>query len=133
MGTPLRGSPLAKYGKHLAFVAQACQKSPNSQLVDSLRTDSHILEVLRENFEKVRDDDRLTLACFYEQYQTSIPIVGSKHVSAPQHQGLFLTTWRLFRHPVQGWMAKKSRKWRSQEITEQCASSIRETVLDTTL
>ncbi|KAK8234154.1 hypothetical protein IWZ00DRAFT_131465 [Phyllosticta capitalensis] len=53
MGTPLRGSPLAKYGKHLAFVAQACQKSPNSQLVDSLRTDSHILEVLRENFEKV--------------------------------------------------------------------------------
>ncbi|KAK8204674.1 hypothetical protein IWZ01DRAFT_485506 [Phyllosticta capitalensis] len=74
MGTPLRGSPLAKYGKHLAFVAQACQKSPNSQLVDSLRTDSHILEVLRENFEKVRDDDRLTLACFYEQYQTSIPI-----------------------------------------------------------
>ncbi|KAK8185424.1 uncharacterized protein BKA78DRAFT_346734, partial [Phyllosticta capitalensis] len=80
MGTPLRGSPLAKYGKHLDFVAQACQKSPNSQLVDSLRTDSHILEVLRENFEKVRDDDRLTLACFYEQYQTSIPIVGSKHV-----------------------------------------------------
>ena len=133
MGTPLRGSPLAKYGKHLAFVAQACQKSPNSQLVDSLRTDSHILEVLRENFEKIVGDDRLDLTCFYEQDKTNIPLVGPKHVSAPQHQGLCLTTWRLFRHSVQGWMAKELRKCRSQEITEKCASSIRETVLDTTL
>ncbi|KAK8230361.1 hypothetical protein HDK90DRAFT_490627 [Phyllosticta capitalensis] len=80
MGTPLRGSPEASHGQHLAFMAQACQQSPNSQLVDSLRNDSHILEVLRENFEKIVGDDRLDLTCFYEQDKTNIPLVGPKHI-----------------------------------------------------
>lgn len=70
LGTPHRGSGAETLGQSVATVAKLALKKPNSQLLATLATDSHILEQQRENFVTV--SDRLEVMCFYETLPWSI-------------------------------------------------------------
>ncbi|KAK8102106.1 hypothetical protein PG984_015252 [Apiospora sp. TS-2023a] len=72
-GTPHRGSDKAALGEMLASIAKISLRQPNTQLLDALRQDSHILEKQRDEFTtKTKDMDIL---CFTETTSTSIGMI----------------------------------------------------------
>ncbi|KAK3984467.1 hypothetical protein QBC44DRAFT_388270, partial [Cladorrhinum sp. PSN332] len=65
LGTPHRGSGLESLGQVVAKIAKAAWKQPNSELLRTLSTDSHVLEKQRDQFDRVSKD--LEIVCFAEQ------------------------------------------------------------------
>ncbi|KAI1415372.1 hypothetical protein F5Y13DRAFT_196709 [Hypoxylon sp. FL1857] len=73
MGTPHRGSHQATYGEVAANVARLCFQQPNSQLLQTLREDSHILEKQREDFTTVSQD--MYIVCVREELPTAAGLI----------------------------------------------------------
>jgi triacylglycerol esterase/lipase EstA (alpha/beta hydrolase family) len=66
MGTPHRGSPYAPWGVIAQNIAVAAGFDANDRIVRALRVDSSILELLREDFAKMLDENMFDVFTFQE-------------------------------------------------------------------
>ena len=73
-GTPHRGSAKASLGEIVAGISKYCLRQPNKQLLQTLKTDSHILENQRDQF--VTISQGMHVVCVREVLPTAIGIVG---------------------------------------------------------
>jgi len=73
LGTPHRGSDLESLGQVVASIAKASFRRPNTQLLGSLSSNSHILEKQRDDFVTVSKD--LQVVCFYEEQPMVVGLV----------------------------------------------------------
>lgn len=64
-GTPHDGSDGERFGQIVAKIAKAVRKQPNSQLLATLASDSHILEQQRDDFMTVTKT--MPVVCFAEE------------------------------------------------------------------
>ena len=64
LGTPHRGSDKQTLGSKVATIAECAFKTPNRQLLETLASNSHILEKQRDDFVTVSNN--LDIVCFYE-------------------------------------------------------------------
>lgn len=87
LGTPHRGSHKEAFGDLLARAANLSLHQPNTQLLQSLRTDSHILEKQRDDF--ITISKNLLVRCVKEERPTPLGIVSSPatYVQAPTKPG----------------------------------------------
>lgn len=78
-GTPHRGSSLQSLGHIIAGAASVGLRSPNTQLLDVLRTDSQYLEPQRKNF--VTISSNLSIVCIREEVPTYGSMVSKRYCS----------------------------------------------------
>lgn len=87
-GTPHRGSGKATLGELVGAVAKLSFRQPNSQLLQTLKPDSGILENQRDQFTTISND--LDIVCIREELPTGIGIVSLqlKHFDLEWYQTL---------------------------------------------
>jgi hypothetical protein len=112
LGTPHRGSQQEPFGDLLARAANLSLHQANTQLLRSLRTDSHILEKQRDDF--VTISNNLLVRCVKEERPTALGIVSSPAIYA---RSLTNAGYRSYPSIPQITTALTSRKAPSMPIT----------------
>jgi len=73
LGTPHRGSSKGNLGEVVANVAKLSFRQPNKQLLQTLKSDSHILENQRDQFTTI--SSKLSIVCIREELPTGVGLV----------------------------------------------------------
>ncbi|KAI1154522.1 hypothetical protein F4825DRAFT_170513 [Nemania diffusa] len=73
MGTPHRGSSKESYGEIAVNIAKLSLRQPNSQLLRTLKPDSHILEQQRDDFTTISKD--MAIVCIREELPTGAGLI----------------------------------------------------------
>jgi len=65
-GTPHRGGNYANLGDALVHAVNVLGHSASTQIINNLKHESEVLELLREEFRKMLDDNHFVVHSFYE-------------------------------------------------------------------
>lgn len=65
-GTPHRGGNYANLGDALVHAVKVSGHSASTQIINNLKRESEVLELLREDFRRMLDEDRFVVHSFYE-------------------------------------------------------------------
>ena len=65
-GTPHRGGNYANLGDALVHAVKVFGHSASAQIINNLKRESEILELLREDFRRMLDEERFVVHSFYE-------------------------------------------------------------------
>lgn len=98
LGTPHRGSEVDPLGQIMAIVARFTFSAPNTQLIASLKENSHTLESQRDSFVSI--SNKWTMFCLYGELPTlskmvsAVLMVSTSHLTrglqtVPEHLAVF--------------------------------------------